>query len=108
MMKFYIYNQVLSNQTARMKKLLCCILLLSSFYLSYAQSALQLLNPQPIWQTGLDIHFTSRDIGFLLTESQLLQTTDGGINWQIKQEFPHAVYGYDFDFISPLVQTTPF
>lgn len=41
-----------------------------------------LLNPKPSLNSGSDIFFLSKSIGFIVTDKELLKTDDGGTSWK--------------------------
>ena len=63
---------------------------------SFAQTSWELLNPTPSFQTGLDIHFVSAEHGYIITGNQIIETTDSGNTWKIKQ----TVNNYNYNIIS--------
>ena len=61
----------------------------------YAQTNWELLNPKPTAYTGKDIEFVSTSIGYIINSNELLETTDSGTSWQIKQ---NITSGNDLSF----------
>lgn len=51
-----------------------------------SQTNWELLNPKPSSNTGLEIQFISNNLGYILNENELLETSDGGISWKKKQD----------------------
>ncbi|MEL1245071.1 YCF48-related protein [Flavobacterium sp. DGU11] len=72
-----------------MKRILqfCCLILSTS---AFSQNGWQLLNPTPSYNNGIDIHFSSPSTGYIITEDELLETTDAGQNWHFKQSLINA------------------
>ena len=68
-----------------MKKSLLFISLLLGIFTSQSQTSWELLNPKPTVDTGLDIHFVSESTGFIITDKELLETTNAGMTWQVKK-----------------------
>lgn len=67
------------------------------------QGTWELLNPRPSYRTGVDIHFLSADHGYIITNIfQLLETTDAGETWELKQTFSGYDYFEDFAFFDGL------
>lgn len=60
-----------------------------------AQTNWQLLAPKPSFLTGLDMHFVSKSTGYIMNQSEILETTDAGLSWQKKQ---NITSGFDMDF----------
>ena len=73
-------------------------LLLSFLYFSIhlqAQSNWELLSPKPSFRTGIDIHFVTSDVGYILNQSEILETNNSGLTWTKKQDITNGV---DMDF----------
>lgn len=51
----------------------------------FSQTQWELLNPKPTPNPGRGIAFSSADRGYIITDYELLETTDAGENWEIKQ-----------------------
>jgi len=49
-----------------------------------SQSQWEFLNPKPSGFTGVDVHFVSKDTGFIVNNYELLITTDCGSSWNRK------------------------
>jgi photosystem II stability/assembly factor-like uncharacterized protein len=47
-----------------------------------SQTNWDLLNPKPSSTTGLDIQFISKNVGYIVNENELLETSDAGISWK--------------------------
>lgn len=56
--------------------LICCQSLLS-------QDSWTRLSPNPTQAAGLDVHFISNQMGFIITREELLRTSDGGTTWEL-------------------------
>lgn len=65
-----------------MKKLLLLILCFFGIFESYGQASWELLNPTPSYKTGKDMHFISAETGYIITESELLNTQNAGVTWE--------------------------
>lgn len=52
----------------------------------FCQDDWELLNPTPTINSGVDIHFVTDEIGYIITNKEILKTTDSGENWTISQE----------------------
>jgi photosystem II stability/assembly factor-like uncharacterized protein len=61
----------------------------------FGQSGFELLNPRPSYESGIDIQFVSANTGFIINEDQLIETTDAGASWQVRQNITGA---NDIDF----------
>ncbi len=59
------------------------------------QTSMEVINPKPSYKTGIDVHFVSEDIGYIINEDQLLETTDQGTTWNVRQSLTIA---FDIDF----------
>lgn len=70
-----------------MNKFLLFTLFFITSLFSFSQTSWELLNPRPSYQTGLDIHFLSDEHGYIITKNEILETTDAGTTWQLKQTF---------------------
>jgi len=69
-------------------KLLGLILLSGIATNSSGQDNWQLLNPNPTINSCEDIHFITNKIGYIVTSSEILKTTDAGLTWSILQKIP--------------------
>ena len=58
---------------------------------SIKSQSLELLNPLPSFHTGHDVHFTSSSHGFVVNNQELIETTDAGETWTIKQNIDSGV-----------------
>lgn len=56
----------------------------------FGQDDWELLNPTPTINSGVDIHFVTDEIGYIITNKEILKTTDSGENWSISQEISSA------------------
>jgi photosystem II stability/assembly factor-like uncharacterized protein len=56
----------------------------------FSQKDWDLLNPTPTINTGVDIHFVTNEIGYIITNKEILKTTDAGENWTISQGISSA------------------
>lgn len=56
----------------------------------FGQENWELLNPTPTINTGVDIHFVTNEIGYIITNKEILKTIDSGENWTISQEISSA------------------
>lgn len=77
------------------KQLILITLLITTIVNINAQTTWNLLNPKPSFNTGLEIHFVSNTTGYIINSSELLETTDSGTNWIVKQNISS---GKDMDF----------
>ena len=72
------------------------IFVLFSFSLNiHSQTIWELLNPKPSINNGLDIHFVSSNVGYIVNSNEILETLDAGISWQKKQNINS---GKNFNF----------
>jgi photosystem II stability/assembly factor-like uncharacterized protein len=76
------------------KKILSLLFLLLSFIV-YSQDSWELLNPKPSYNNGKDVHFVSSQKGYIITDHELLETSDAGQNWSFKQSIAS---GNDINF----------
>lgn len=67
--------------------LLICILFISN---NYSQTNWELLNPRPTENTGKAIEFVSSEQGYIITNKELLETTDAGNSWTTKMNVSSA------------------
>ncbi len=74
-----------------MKRFWILIFLVFQQYNLFSQTTWELLNPTPSYQSGVDIKFVSPTHGYILTSKELLETTDFGVNWIVKQTIPSGV-----------------
>lgn len=75
---------------------LLCFFVLFFFALNmHSQTSWELLNPKPSSNNGLDIHFVSSNIGYIINSNEILETKDAGISWQKKQNISS---GTDLNF----------
>lgn len=51
----------------------------------FSQQNWELLSPLPTYKTGRSVQFVSKDTGFIITETELLETLDSGGTWRKKQ-----------------------
>ncbi len=56
----------------------------------FSQKDWELLNPTPTINSGVDIHFVTDEIGYIITNKEILKTIDAGENWTISQEISSA------------------
>lgn len=77
------------------KRLILITLLITTSLNVNAQTTWNLLNPKPSYNTGLEMHFVSNNIGYIMNSSEILETTDTGTNWVKKQNISN---GKDMDF----------
>lgn len=56
----------------------------------FGQDDWELLNPTPTINSGVDIHFVTDEIGYIITNKEILKTTDAGENWTISKEISSA------------------
>ena len=75
---------------------------LASVVFSFGQTNWDLLNPTPSYETGLDVHFLSTEHGYMITRSQLIETTDAGASWQVKQTFGSSDAVADMAFLNSM------
>lgn len=61
----------------------------------FSQTNWELLNPKPSYKTGVDMSFVSPAHGYILTSNEILETTDAGSNWSLKQTI---ISGVDMAF----------
>lgn len=59
---------------------------MTSTYPCLSQTNWELLNPKPTSYTGLEIHFVSPEHGYIITNTELLETTNSGETWIKKQD----------------------
>lgn len=71
-------------------KLQALFLFLSLSINLFSQNDWELLNPTPTINTGVDIHFVTNEIGYIITNKEILKTTDAGENWTISQGISSA------------------
>lgn len=69
---------------SKTKKIFITLLFCYSFN-SFCQNPWVLLNPLPSYNNSLDIAFVSNTNGFIINDYQLLNTSDQGVTWQVKQ-----------------------
>ena len=67
------------------KTIFFLILITSICNILLAQTNWELLNPKPTSIIGKNIEFVSKDIGYIITSSELLETLDFGTTWLKKQ-----------------------
>ncbi|WJS93068.1 YCF48-related protein [Flavobacterium johnsoniae] len=48
----------------------------------YSQKDWELLNPKPSYKKGLDIQFVTDKIGYVINNTEILETLDGGVSWK--------------------------
>lgn len=70
---------VMKSSLAALLAVLCC------FCFSSSHAQWTWLNPKPSGIAGKDITFIDQQRGFIINDSQLLGTTDGGQNWNVIQ-----------------------
>ncbi|MEA9412347.1 YCF48-related protein [Flavobacterium sp. PL02] len=51
-----------------------------------SQNKWELLNPKPSFKTGKNIKFISENVGYILNNTEILETHDSGITWTKKQD----------------------
>src|SRR5688572_13300482 len=68
------------------KNLLFLFCLVFAINKIHSQTNWELLNPKPTASTGKDIDFISDNVGYIITNSELLETLDSGISWHKKQD----------------------
>ncbi|WP_310992691.1 YCF48-related protein [Aequorivita marina] len=73
-----------------MKRLLLLILCCCGILESNGQASWELLNPTPSYKTGKDMHFVSAETGYIITESELLNTQNAGVTWEKMQGVSNA------------------
>ncbi|SEO12862.1 Por secretion system C-terminal sorting domain-containing protein [Flavobacterium sp. CF108] len=83
-----------------MIKTLRCWLIVLLFFLGFSsnifsQQNWELLNPTPTSKTGKNVQFVSNNIGYIITDTEILETLDSGISWKKKQDI---VSGNDLKF----------
>lgn len=72
-----------------LKKALLLVLLITGLH-SFAQNNWESLNPKPSYLTIKKVKFTNPQTGFAINGTHLLQTTDAGVTWNIKEPMPNA------------------
>lgn len=55
-----------------------------------AQTSWQVLNPKPSYRTAIAAHFVTPEHGYIVNESQILETVDSGNTWTVKQNISTA------------------
>lgn len=80
-----------------MKNNLLILICLIGLQKVQSQTNWELLNPKPTANTGIDIHFVSVNLGYIITSNELLETIDSGISWQKKRSI---VSGNDMSFVN--------
>lgn len=81
-------------------KNLFCVSVLFCFSLNIqSQTSWELLNPKPSSNIGLDVHFVSSNVGYILNSNEILETQDAGISWQKKQ---NITSGNDLNFYNAI------
>lgn len=84
--EYCIRNLIFDAFNNKRNKAFFFIALHSVFYNQLsAQTNWELLNPKPTANSGSNIEFVSKDIGFIMTSTELLQTFDSGNTWTKKQ-----------------------
>ncbi|MFD2939325.1 YCF48-related protein [Flavobacterium notoginsengisoli] len=61
----------------------------------FSQQNWELLNPTPTFKTGKNVQFVSNNTGYIITDTEILETTDSGASWTKKQ---NIVSGNDLKF----------
>jgi len=79
------------------KKILYLVIILISFSKVYCQQNWESVNPKPSYLAAKKVKFVSEQIGFIINGTDLLQTTDAGITWNVKEPMPGA---NDMEFIN--------
>lgn len=67
----------------------------STFYEGQTNVNWQMLNPKPSAATGYDIKMLSNDLGFFITDTEIIQTQDSGVSWNVKQKL-YSTQAIDF------------
>lgn len=81
------------------QNLLCVSVLFFFSQNMYSQTTWELLNPKPSINYGLDIHFVSSNVGYIINSNELLETLDAGISWQKKRNINS---GNNFNFYNTI------
>jgi hypothetical protein len=71
-------------------KLQVLFLFLSISINLFSQKDWELLNPTPSINNGVDIHFVTNEIGYIITNKEILETNDAGENWIISKKISSA------------------
>lgn len=65
----------------------------------FSQQKWELLNPTPTYKIGKNIQFASQSIGYIINDNEILETSDFGKSWKIKQNIDS---GNDLKFYNSL------
>lgn len=81
------------------KYILCVLCIIVGAPEIQSQTDWQFLNPRPTANNGNAIKFVSSNLGYIITSKEILETSDGGVLWQKKQDIAS---GNDMSFYNNL------